>query len=63
MKRVTVDLEEGQFEQLRKAAFDRHEPMSVIIRNALHKHLGEAGQGGTSPATPASPSAASSQTP
>jgi Ribbon-helix-helix protein, copG family len=63
MKRVTVDLEEEQFEQLRKAAFDRHQPMAVIIRDALHKHLDEAGRDNTSPATPASSSAASSQTP
>ena len=39
MKRVTVDLEEEQFDQLRKAAFDRREPMSAIIRDALRKHL------------------------
>ena len=41
MKRITVDLEEAQFERLRKAAFDRREPMSAIIREALAKELRE----------------------
>jgi hypothetical protein len=46
MKRITVDLEDQQFERLRKAAFDRHEPMSVIIRDALEKELRELGSKG-----------------
>lgn len=44
MKRVTIDLEEDLFERLRKAAFDRHEPMAVIVREALEKILAAAGE-------------------
>jgi Ribbon-helix-helix protein, copG family len=39
MKRITVDLEEAQFERLRKAAFDGREPMSVIVRDAVKDYL------------------------
>lgn len=39
MKRITVDLEDPLFERLRKAAFDRRESMSDIIRKALEATL------------------------
>jgi len=39
MKRITVDLEEPLYERLRKAAFDRHEPVSAAIREALEAWL------------------------
>ncbi len=39
MKRITVDLDEGLFEQLRRAAFERREPMAEIVRDALGKLL------------------------
>lgn len=43
MKRITVDLDEHLFEQLRKAAFDRHQSMSDIVREALEKTLAPEG--------------------
>jgi metal-responsive CopG/Arc/MetJ family transcriptional regulator len=44
MKRITVDLDEGLFERLRRAAFDRREPMSEIVREALEKVLPQDGE-------------------
>jgi len=39
MKRITVDLKESLYERLRKAAFDRHEPVSATLREALEDWL------------------------
>jgi hypothetical protein len=35
MKRITVDLEDGLYQRLRRAAFDREESVSEAIREAL----------------------------
>lgn len=41
LTRVTVDLDEPLYEQLRKAAFDRHESVSAALREALKAWLPE----------------------
>ena len=39
MKRITIDLDETQYERLRKAAFDRHESVAASVRVALEAWL------------------------
>jgi hypothetical protein len=39
MKRVTVDMDDGLYEELRRAAYLEHKPMAEIVRMVLTKAL------------------------